>query len=137
MSKIPIISLWNPWAIWVGLGWKPIETRTHERFASLVGKTIGIHAALKWDESAIESARPWLTNEQIFETNRMLRVGGAICWTAFVTAHRELNPLDNAKALIDCTHITRYGLFLADVKAIEIIPCRGKQGIWYHEVPTE
>lgn len=132
---IPVISLWNPWAIWVGLGWKKIETRTHQRFASLVGKTIGIHSALKWDEGAIQAARPWLTEAQIYQTQKMLRVGGAICWTAFVSEHRELNPIDNPSALIDCTHITRYGLFLRDLNAIELIPCRGKQGIWYHDVP--
>ena len=132
--KIPIITLYPPWAIWVGLGWKTIETRTHPRFRSLVGKTIGIHSAIKWDETAIDAARPFLPNEQIFSTQRMLRVGGAIRWTALVTAHRELNPLDNARALIDCTHVTRYGLFLDEVKQIEVIPCRGKQGIWYHEV---
>ena len=76
--KIPIITLYPPWAIWVGLGWKTIETRTHPRFRSLVGKTIGIHSAIKWDETAIDAARPFLTNEQIFSTQRMLRVGGAI-----------------------------------------------------------
>jgi hypothetical protein len=135
-TLMPVISMWNPWATWVGIGWKKIETRTHRRLASLVGKTVGIHAALKWDEGAIEAARPWLNYEQIRMTQNMLRVGGAICWTAFVTAHRELDPLDNALALIDCTHVTRYGLFLRDVQAIEIIPCRGKQGIWYHEIPT-
>lgn len=132
---IPVISLYNPWAIWVGLGWKKIETRTHRRFASLVGKTIGIHAGLKWDEGAIETAREWLSPEQIKRTQKMLRVGGAICWTAFVTEHRELDPLDNRSALIDCTHVTRYGLFLKDVTTIDVITCRGKQGIWYYEVP--
>ena len=137
MTRLPIISLWNPWAIWVGLGWKTIETRTHQRFKSLVGKTIGIHSAVKWDEDAIWVARPWLTDAQVRQTQNMLRIGGAICWTAFVLSFRELDPLDNAQALIDCTHVTRYGLFLRDVKQIELIPCRGKQGIWYHDVPNE
>jgi hypothetical protein len=134
--RMPVITLYNPWAIWVGLGWRKIETRTHERFASLAGKTIGIHSSVKWDESAIEVARPWLTDAQIYETQKMLRIGGAICWTVHVDSHRELNPLNNKEALIDCTHITRYGLFLSDIRQIELIPCRGRQGIWYAEVPA-
>lgn len=135
MSKLtPIISLWNPWAIWVGLGWKTIETRTHRRFASLVGKRIGIHSALKWDDTALETAAPFLSWTQLYETEKMLKIGGAICWTVYVTEYRELDPLDNARALIDCTHVTRYGLFLKDVEAIEVIPCKGKQGIWYHDL---
>ena len=131
---VPVISLWNPWAIWVGLGWKKIETRTHERFKGLVGKQIGIHSALKWDDTALELAGEYLSEDQRIQTRGFLRVGGAICWTAYVTAHRELDPLDSKAALIDCEHVTRYGLFLSDVTMIEVIPCKGKQGIWYHEL---
>ena len=135
--EMPIISLWNPWAIWVGLGWKTIETRTHQRFACLVGRTIGIHAALKWDDTAINAARQWLTDEQVRTTQRMLRIGGAICWTAEVFNFLPLGKMHEGRALIECQSVQRYGLFLTNVKAIEIIPCRGKQGIWYQDVPTE
>jgi hypothetical protein len=48
-EPIPIISLWQPWAQWVALGWKLIESRTHNRFKSLLTKRIGIHASAKWD----------------------------------------------------------------------------------------
>jgi hypothetical protein len=39
------ISLHQPWATWVALGWKTIETRMHARFKGLVGQRIAIHAA--------------------------------------------------------------------------------------------
>jgi hypothetical protein len=132
---MPVISMYGPWANWVGLGWKTIETRTHNRFKSLAGKRIGIHKTLRWDDGAIDLARPFLDECQIAHTRTFLHLGGAIFWTAFVKEHRELDPLDNKAALIDCTHVTRYGLFLEDVQMIEMIPCNGKQGIWYHEIP--
>ena len=50
------ITLYMPEALFVSLGWKTIETRTHHRFKGLVGKRIAIHAAKKkLDESAIKA----------------------------------------------------------------------------------
>lgn len=135
-DRMPIITLYPPWANWVTLGWKTIETRTHTRFRSLVGKRIGIHAALTWDLNAIPQASAFLDEYRLRESEQFLRVGGAIICTALAEAHRELDPLDSAAALIDCTHIRRYGLFLKDIQLIECIPCRGHQGIWYHDIPV-
>lgn len=50
-----VITLWQPWATWVVLGWKTIETRLHPRFASLAGQVIGIHAGLKFDDLAMDT----------------------------------------------------------------------------------
>ena len=135
--EIPVISLWTPWANWVALGWKPIETRTHNRFAKLLGQRIGIHASLHWDKDAIDTARPYLSAAQIYDTTRFLRISGAIICTAFVREYRKLNPLDEAGALIDCTHVTRYGLFLSDIEVIEAFPCKGRQGIWYQDISVK
>lgn len=131
---IPVISLWTPWANWVSLGWKTIETRTHRRFKNLVGKQIGIHASLHWDKNAIEAARAFLSTEQIIQTKEFLKVGGAVICTVYVSEFRELGPFDNQGSLIDCTHVTRYGLFLRDVQTIEAFPCKGRQGIWHQEL---
>lgn len=129
---MPVISLWMPWANFVSLGWKTIETRKHTRFASLKGRRIGIHASLKWDDTALDLAGEYLTEAQRIGTRNFLRLGGGIICTAYVEDHRELDPLDNHRALIDCTHITRYGLILSDIRELEtIIPCKGKQGIFY------
>jgi hypothetical protein len=134
--RIPVISMYGPWANWVSLGWKHIETRTHDRFSSLAGKRIGIHAAIKWDNGAIELARPFLTNDQITESHDFLKIGGAIICTAHVHAVDWLTHFDSPNALIDCGSIQRFGLFLTSIKVIDCIPCKGKQGIWYHEVPA-
>jgi hypothetical protein len=131
-ETMPAISLWMPWANWVSLGWKTIETRTHKRFASLKGRRIGIHASLKWDDDALDLAGEFLSEAQRIQSRNFLRLGGGIICTAFVEDHRELDPLDNERALIDCTHVTRYGLILSDIRMLEtIVPCKGKQGIFY------
>ena len=130
-ERMPVISLWMPWANWVSLQWKPIETRLHKRFASLVGKRIGIHASCKWDGDAPELARKYLTEAQLLQTEGFLHIGGAIICTALVTEFRKLTSEDSAAALIDCGSVERYGLILEDVQIIEAIPCKGRQGIFY------
>lgn len=129
MNDMPIISLWRPWANWVQLEWKIIETRTHRRFAGLAGKRIGIHASLRWDLSAVAAATPYLTFEQ--RTKSLPNIGGAINCTAFVEDHRKLTAEDSRLALIDCESTERYGLILKDIKIIEPIACKGRQGIFY------
>lgn len=131
-EEMPIISLWAPWANWVSLGWKRIETRTHARFRCLQGRRIGIHVTNKWDDTASAHAAEYLTYEQYSTSKEFLRIGGAIICTAFVRRFDLLNQLDSRDALIDCQHIERYGLFLEDIQQIEAIPCKGKQGIWYY-----
>jgi len=134
----PIISLWQPWAQWVALGWKQIETRTHSKFKGLVGKRIGIHAALRWDRDALALAQPFLTTEQLAATRfppygvlgALSDAPGKVICTAFVREHRALMLGDSKAALIECI-TPRYGLVLEDIQIIPFIPARGKQGIWY------
>lgn len=130
---LPVISMWMPWANWVALGWKPIETRTHVRFRSLLGKRIGIHATLKFDMTALYAALPYLSDTQLSASDQFLKIGGAIICTAFVKEFRELTAEDSQFALIDCGTTKRFGLVLDDIQTIEAIPARGKQGIWYHD----
>ncbi len=133
--RTPVISLWQPWAQWVLLGWKTIETRTHPRFASLEGKRIGIHVAQKWDPEWRSLAEQWLTPKQIEATEGFLRMGSFIGATAFVERHRKLLGQDGYSALIDCGSTQRWGLDLTHLETIEAIPCKGKQGIWYFDLP--
>lgn len=134
MTNFPVISLWRPWANWVALEWKIIETRTHKRFAGLVGKRIGIHASLRWDLSAIAAAAPYLTFEQ--RTMPLPDIGGAINCTALVTEFRRLTAEDSPLALIECES-ERYGIVLRDVQPIKPIPCKGRQGIFYVAAQAE
>lgn len=130
--NIPCISMWQPWAQWVAWGWKTIETRTHDRFASLEGKTIAIQAAKVWDTSALRSAGCYLSEDQIRETaaNYCAWPRGAIICLATVDRCGVTERTDAPKALIECESL-RFGLYLTNVKLVApAIPCRGRQGIF-------
>lgn len=132
IETIPVISLWRPWAQWVMLGWKPIETRTHDRFAGLAGQVIGIHAAQKWDDNWV-SAEPYLSREQILQTRCWFPGSeevGALLGTVKVREVRWLRPFDCVGSLIEC-RTKRFGLFLEDPKRLVApVTMRGQQGIW-------
>lgn len=131
--EISCITMWLPWAMWVAWGWKTIESRTHNRLQSLVGKCIGIHAGLKWDRDAIEIARPYLTPERIQQTIALFKAppSGCIVAAAQPKAHRLLTPADAPAALIECK-TRRFGLdFGNNVQLVDKpYPVRGWQGIW-------
>ncbi|MEO8205996.1 MAG: hypothetical protein ABI615_07430 [Chthoniobacterales bacterium] len=127
------ISLWQPWAQFVALGWKTIETRTHTRFNSLVGQRIAIQAAQKWDKLAGAAGDYVATPARYM---KCLEIGGeypkyscSIVATAYVQEFRLLTPEDAPAAMIEC-HTKRYGLILCDVEKIFIPNIKGMQGIF-------
>lgn len=131
---IPIITLWQPWCYWILLGWKTIETRLHDRFKGLVRKNIIIHAGKKWDNTAIDQAKKWLSPYQIKVTNEYKKVksGFLVCY-AHVFAFRRCTKYDSESALIDCENTERYGLVLSNIRLIlnNDFEVKGHQGIWY------
>jgi hypothetical protein len=139
MSKeLDCITLWAPWANWVSLRWKTIETRTHSRFAGLVGKRIGIHAGLFWDATAIAQALPYLSPERIELSKAFPRVGGNVLCTAMVSEQRWLTAEDSPAALIDCGSVRRHGLFLTDIRSLpacEETYVKGRQGKFTVSLP--
>lgn len=134
-KPIPVITLWNPWAMWVMLGWKTIETRLHARFASLEGKWVGIHAAQKWDENWRELAQDYLTPEQIEDTPHFILGNGYLLGVAHVLRCRWLPASQkfSEKALIDCIYTDRFGIWFDRVERWDPILVQGKQGIWYYK----
>lgn len=142
-GSVPALTLWRPWADWVMLGWKTIETRTHARLRSL-GKQptrLAIHAAEKWDESALDAARQWLTEEQIQATQTTIRqrpVGGHVLGTVLVVGFALLDERDEAQALIECRSVTRYGLELVNPKPLAVpMKATGRQGLFRVELPPQ
>jgi hypothetical protein len=131
---LPVITLYQPWATWIMRGWKTIETRTHDRFKCLDGKTILIHAGQKTDASAINN--PYLTKEQLlFQPNDV--INGFILGSAYSQYLGCLDPDDSANALIECFSL-RYGLLLSNINVFdEPIPVKGEMGIWYFDLETK
>lgn len=135
-EETPIITMWRPWANWVALGWKSIESRTHRKLASLAGRRIGILAGAKWDDEALVLARPYLDDWKLEETGLWKRkVESMVLCTAFVRAHRRLVPDDEREALIECT-TERFGLILEDVEILSpFVEMKGAQAIRYAVLP--
>jgi hypothetical protein len=121
------ISLYQPWAAWVVTGQKIIETRGHDRFRSLVGQRIAIHATKKFDEDAPDVACPYCP---AVVQHRAALKRGAIVGTVEVVGARWLTDADSAAALCSC-HEGRFGLILANPIAFDVpVKIVGHQGIW-------
>jgi hypothetical protein len=99
----------------------------------LIGNRIAIHAAKKWDKTAFNSSINLLTREHIFVAllSKKMNVFGRIICTAYVSDYRTLDKKDSVDALVDCSTVKRFGLFLSDIKSVyPHIPYVGKQGIF-------
>lgn len=133
-EAFPVITLYQPWASWIMRGWKTIETRTHNRFGSLFGLHVLIHAGQRTDDSDYAIRNPYLTKEQIL-LNPDEVVNGAILGKVFVYNFCSLDDAHSKRALIECKETKRWGLFLSDIEVFkEPIPCKGEMGIWYYDV---
>jgi len=144
-KRIPVLTLWQPWATWIAWGWKTIETRTHNKFASLLGKRIAIHAGQKIDRNAEHTSRFCIPPRHILDMGQMAKLPwktgepkhrGSVIATAEVseiipccnTLHTSPSLVFEVEGLV--------GYTLKNVRAFpEPIPAKGKQGIWYWESP--
>lgn len=148
MDRLPCISLWQPWASWVAWGLKSIETRTHNRFATLRGRTIGIHAANRWDLDAFAAARGFITEAMIKDTPVAIDEfylpktywrGCLVCLTA-ISAFGVLRDgqVDDQRALCRCDG--KWGYELTKpllLKWEERIVVPGRQGVFYIPVDAK
>jgi len=136
---IDCISMYQPWAQWVALGWKPIETRRHNKLACLArrGRRIVIHAADKWDSEWWIKSREFITSDRrqitMAEKDRWPR--GALICTVFPTELSRLSSVMSNLALCDCSGNDLYGLILKDAQRFDPIKWSGHQGIM--KVPEE
>ena len=115
-------------------GEKSIETRTHNRFKSLLGKRIGIHAGMSTDTTAWDN--PYLSKEQKdIKIEKLFH--GVILGTAFVYDFQLLNKSHSKMALVDCASTQRWGLFLNEIIIFNNpVPAKVEMGIWYFNLKT-
>ena len=132
---LAVITLYQPWAQFILNGWKTIETRNHNRFECLFGKEIMIHAGANFDKNWYELSKNYLTKEQLNETWKWSanKLPSQILCTAFVNGFSTLTEKHSKFALLDCSNINKFGLYLTDIKPIKPILIKGSQGIWYYE----
>ena len=140
MAAMKCLTLWQPWATFIALGMKTIETRTHDRYSWLVGKRLAIHAGKRWDRTGIPRARavlrrpeaaaplpPGMTWENLERVARA-QAGHVIC-TAKVMAHKRCRAHDAFAALCDCEG--DYGLVLDELRTLDhAVPAKGHRGVW-------
>lgn len=131
----PVITLYQPWAIWIARGWKLIETRLHDRFKCLEGKRILIHAGKTTDNSDTVIHNPYLSIDQLaYHAHRKEEVlNGYIIAECRVETTGWLGISHSKKALIDCGSVNRFGLFLNEIMMVEPIKVDGGMGIWYFD----
>ena len=130
------ITLIQPWAQFIMLGWKTIETRTHNKFQKLVGQTILIHAGKSWDHNWGFSEE-FLTEAQIEKIMLMPILKPQILCSVHVDSFRPLTKEDSFKAIIDCHNYQRFGLFLSNLKLIKPIQINGQLGAWTYNGKVE
>jgi len=135
-ATLPAITLWQPWATWVALGWKTIETRTHPHLRRLAGFRVALHAGKRLHPEAFSIAKAYLGEERGREAWRWLQDGryplGAVVCTAQVVWHQRLTAGNSQAALCDCSGGDLFGLLLTGVRRVEPpVPWRGSRGIWY------
>lgn len=140
MTTYPAITIMQPWATWIALGLKTVETRSHKRFARLVGKRIAIHAGKKFDTDGYSTGIALMTPQHRARLDSSplpytdLYRHSAVIALATVEAFSPARGLDD-RALRYCGSM--WGLWLVDVEPIGPYPVRGHQGIWTWTVPEE
>jgi len=140
-SLLPVISVYQPWASLIALGYKLVETRLHDKFKNLLNKTICIHAANHYDRDTstiLGFIKPLLLDIEYTKIKHLTLYNklpyGAIVCTAYVYDYRKLNSADSRDALCDCSQCNRYGLFLSQIKMKTIPNISGQRGMWYYNM---
>ena len=129
------ITLWGPYGSLVAHQFKPIETRTHDRFKTLRGERVAVHQGLSCAPLArvirmaefvgASQAATWLRNHPSGWPR------GCVVATAFVASVGWLDGTieDNIAACVPTDGL--FGLRLDHIRIYEEpIRVRGHQGVW-------
>lgn len=121
------LTLWQPWASAIALGFKTIETRP---WGVGYRGPLGIHAGKSWDR---EAAR--LLPDAAVE-HGALRRGALIAVADLADVYRCTNQADwdaeisRHQCPSDWFQAPKYFWDLRDIQEIEPVPLRGWQGLW-------
>ena len=142
--RVQTITLYEPWATFIVYGWKTIETRYHDRFRSLSGRWIGIHASKRSPElygdilmaSRFMCGRDAADAWNIFQEHGY-RSGEVVCVAKVGWANR-LRGSEDEECHALCPTRGLFGLGLVDVRPLkQPVPVRGHQGVWHWEIDED
>ncbi|MGZ6363685.1 MAG: 2-oxoglutarate dehydrogenase E1 [Ktedonobacterales bacterium] len=142
-----VITIRQPWATLIACGAKSIETRSWRPLAELKpGDRLAIHAAKTFTDD--ERYNVWLepfksclirAYHEGYWSEPELPLGGIIAVCTFKGAipgdSPRLNGISDNEREFGYYGHGRWAWLLENVRAIEPIPARGKQGIWTWEPP--
>jgi hypothetical protein len=131
-----MITLWEPWASAIALGYKHYETRSWPAPKSLIGKPLGIHASkkksedLRWQLEALTDWFPEQFNHLCYDD---LPFGCVVAACQLVACHptEKMRGLSELEAALGDYSPGRFAWELELIKLPDKpIPVKGKQGIW-------
>jgi hypothetical protein len=119
--KIPVLSIWQPWASLIANGLKTIETRTEPAPAELLGKRIAIHASVsdskrhvyEWIRSKYPTEMAQVLNGKEFED---LPRGQVLAFATLIET-RKTDWRDWPKTMSPVEDF--WGWVLADIEILE------------------
>ena len=128
--KVPVLSVWQPWASLLVSGVKNYENRRWKLSEKFLNKKIYIHASLKKDcfefEIADEHYRFFMNNKaSLSKELNDYKFGGIIGWVVFDKVVTESESMWFSGP---------YSFHVKEFKQIEFIPLKGHQGIFYSEI---
>ena len=140
LIRLPAITLWQPWASLLAHGIKPHETRSWPAPPALVGERVAIHAAAR---PVRPRDLPALLERECYGSNLPpynLPLG-CLLGTARLTYSRHMSgvrPLSHADRIAGNWEPGRFAWRFEDHRPfVDPIPMRGRQRIWYAEIPRE
>ena len=124
------ISLWQPWASAIALGYKRIETRS---WPTKHRGLIAIHAAKRWTADERQTAE--IFESQYGLTGLATAPRGCIVAIAKIVSVRPtehlIDEISNIEEMLGNYGPNRYGWMLEDVRKLEHpVPWRGMQGLF-------
>jgi hypothetical protein len=153
MTKLPALTVYQPWASLIAAGAKPYEWRGWAAPARMVGRRIAIHAgarAVRRNEIAellldlesegeaftsliVDGALPLL--QQWHTSPGMLPLSSVLCTAIIgkpITAAAYAAEHGMAPADSDRIDHTKWGWPLTEIEVLEpFVPARGAQGFWW------
>lgn len=131
-----MLTLWEPWASAIALGYKRYETRSWPAPAGLIGQPIGIHASKKKTEDLrwkLEALADWFPEQFNFLYYDDLPFGCVVAACKLVGCYptEKMHGLSELEAALGDYSPGRFAWELELIKLPDKpIPATGKQGIW-------
>ena len=142
--KIPALTVWQPHAFALAMGWKPVENRG-SRLPLKPGDVLAIHAGKTVDKGVDFPENParsalWDAEDEWDRTGcypLLLRRSAVLCLVRFNGVHwsGDCSVRDEQGTSRCCTRWSGHGQFHHEVTLLhalaEPVPCSGQRGRWY------